>query len=61
LSYAAPEVLLQKPYGKKVDVFSLGIITFMMLGGFLPFDDNSEKNIAKKTIYEEPDYDYFTF
>lgn len=61
LSYAAPEVLLQKPYNKKVDVFSLGVIMFMMLGGFLPFDDLSEKKIAKKTIYDEPDYNYKTF
>lgn len=61
LSYAAPEVLLQKPYNKKVDVFSLGVIVFMMLGGFLPFDDLSERNIAKKTIYDEPDLKYKTF
>jgi hypothetical protein len=32
-----------------------------MLGGFLPFDDHSEKQIAKKTIYEEPDYNYQSF
>lgn len=61
LSYAAPEVLLQKPYDKTIDSFSLGVIMFMMCGGFLPFDDQDERKIAKKTLFQEPDYNYKTF
>jgi serine/threonine protein kinase len=61
LSYVAPEVLLQKPYGKEVDIFSLGVIFFMMQGGFLPFDDDNDKEIARKTIYDEPDFAYHTW
>ena len=39
--YAAPEVIQQKPYdGKKADVWSLGIILFILLSGLFPFDDN---------------------
>jgi calcium/calmodulin-dependent protein kinase I len=38
--YAAPEVFLGKPYfGKYVDVYSLGVVTFMCLCGYLPFKD----------------------
>ena len=47
LSYVAPEVLLQKPYGKEVDVWSLGVITFLLLSQVLPFDDEEEKEIAR--------------
>jgi calcium/calmodulin-dependent protein kinase I len=45
VAYAAPEVLLKKPYTKKVDVWSLGIILFMLLGQTLPFYSMDQKEI----------------
>ena len=52
-SYVAPEVLEEKEYDFKVDLFAIGIITYLLVAGFLPFDDeNSEKEIARQTVYE---------
>ena len=57
LSYVAPEVLLDIPYGKEVDLWSLGVIAYLMLSGSLPFDDReSEEEIARKTVSEDPPY-----
>jgi serine/threonine-protein kinase HSL1 (negative regulator of Swe1 kinase) len=40
--YAAPEVIRAGPYrGNKVDIWSIGIILFAELSGFLPFDNES--------------------
>ena len=58
LSYVAPEVLLQKPYGKEVDLWSLGVITYLMLSRVLPFDDEEDKEIARQTIQDAPDFSF---
>lgn len=58
LSYVAPEVLLQKPYGKEVDYWSLGIITYLLLSRVLPFDDEDDKEIARQTIQDAADFSF---
>ena len=56
LCYVAPEILLSKPYGKECDIWSLGIITYLLVIGFLPFDDDDEKEIRRMTIHDDPDF-----
>ena len=57
LSYVAPEVLLEKPYNKAVDMWSLGVTTYLLLSGGLPFDHaNDDKEIARQTISEPVPY-----
>jgi serine/threonine protein kinase len=53
ISYCAPEVVLRKPYNKEIDVWSLGVLLYLLLSGCLPFDDPSsdEEVIAKKVVY----------
>jgi serine/threonine protein kinase len=57
LSYCAPEVITGKPYNKQVDLFSVGVITYLLLSGQLPFNHkNSETEIARLTIEEQPSF-----
>ena len=42
--YLAPEICAKSPYNKPVDLWSLGVILYILLVGYPPFwaDDNSE-------------------
>ena len=51
-AYVAPEILSKKGYeGAKVDVWSCGIVLFVLAAGYLPFNDPNMMNMYKK-IYK---------
>lgn len=35
--YVSPEVLERKPHGKPVDMWAMGVVLYMLLGGYPPF------------------------
>lgn len=48
-AYISPEVLTGRPYaGKPIDVWSLGVMLYMMVVGHLPFYENSPALLFKK-------------
>lgn len=52
-AYAAPEVILRKPYSNSVDNWSLGVLQFVLLAGYHPFDvygDLTEPQLLNKII-----------
>lgn len=53
--YVAPEILQARPYGKEVDIWSIGVITYILLCGYPPFHHDNQGmlfRIIKSGRYE---------
>ena len=55
--YLAPEVIRKKKYGTQCDMWSMGVIVFILLGGYPPFHGNCPKVIFEKTVAGQFDFD----
>ena len=49
----APELIERKRYNEKVDVWSLGVITYQLLSGVTPFDGRNIKEININIIQKK--------
>ena len=59
-AYAAPELVSGQRYlGAEADVWSMGVLLYALLCGFLPFDDENIGTLYRKIqdgIYEKPSW-----
>jgi len=54
--YVAPEVLNAEGYDKEVDMWSIGVITYILLCGFPPFYSESVPEVFEQILKAEYDY-----
>ncbi|KAJ0391489.1 hypothetical protein P43SY_010270 [Pythium insidiosum] len=51
--YYAPEIVRKQPYDNKCDIWSLGVITYILLCGFPPFYDENQVEEMRKILQGE--------
>ncbi|KAI8909706.1 kinase-like domain-containing protein [Gorgonomyces haynaldii] len=48
--YMAPEILERAGYGKPVDMWAVGVMTYFLLCGYMPFDDENGKGGEQERV-----------
>lgn len=56
-SYASPEVVLNRQYGLKTDAWSLGVIMYILIQGYLPFPHLQQKRWREFSINDYGSFD----
>lgn len=54
--YVAPEVLRKQPYTTQVDMWSVGVITYILLCGYPPFEDENTRQLYNSIKTCDVDY-----
>ena len=59
--YIAPEVIDKKPYGIKADMWSVGVVMYILLSGYMPFPGKDFLEIFEKIRSGKIHFDYEEF
>jgi len=54
--YMAPEIIRGDNYGPEVDIWSIGVISYVMLGGFPPFDGDNDVEVFASILSVKYDF-----
>lgn len=54
--YIAPEILARKPYTCQVDLWAVGVVTYILLSGTMPFDDENRSRLFRLILKAKYSY-----
>lgn len=51
IAYCSPEIIRRKPYKCEVDMWSLGVVFYVILSGYFPFMSKEQKRVVKNILH----------
>lgn len=55
VAFSAPEIFMANTYNEKVDIWSAGVVLYMMICGNQPFYEENVPKLVHQITHEEPD------
>ena len=55
VAFSAPEIFLAESYTQKVDIWSAGVVLYMMFCGEQPFYEENVTKLVHKITHDEPE------
>jgi serine/threonine protein kinase len=52
--YMAPELINKTPYDERVDIWALGVLTYLLLSGKHPFGSLNLREMQQRILIHEP-------
>ena len=49
----APEILSGKPHNKEIDIWSIGVIMYVIINGYMPFGGKTQEEIIESIKYDK--------
>lgn len=54
--YMAPEIVGRQKYDHKVDCWSIGVVTYVLLTGAIPFDGDTKEQVYHSIKTQTPNF-----
>jgi serine/threonine protein kinase len=50
IAYCSPEIIMRKPYSIKTDIWSMGVVFYVLISGYFPFIASDKRQVIRNIL-----------